>query len=121
MDNPLILMTKIIATLGPATSNTEMIKQLITSGVRVFRINFSHGSFGEYDQLIENIRQAQGELKIHVGILGDLSGPKIRVGKVVQRGILLEPGKKVNRPIREVFNSRLMAASVNSLMTCPAP
>lgn len=89
------LMTKIIATLGPATESLGIIKRLINAGVRVFRINFSHGSFEEYDKLISNIRKAEKATGIFVAILGDLSGPKIRVGKVVEGGVMLEAGKEI--------------------------
>jgi pyruvate kinase len=51
------LITKIIATLGPASAGTDNIRKLIEAGVRVFRINFSHGSFEEYDRLVEDIRR----------------------------------------------------------------
>ena len=63
--------------------------------MRVFRINFSHGSFEEYDSLLKNIRLAEKDTGEHVAILGDLSGPKIRVGKVIDFGIELEPGQVV--------------------------
>jgi len=76
------LMTKIIATLGPATNNVGMIRKLIDAGVRVFRINFSHGSFDDFDNMINNIRKAEKASGAFVAVLGDLSGPKIRVGKV---------------------------------------
>jgi pyruvate kinase len=89
------LLTKIIATLGPATSGTAMIKKLIASGVRVFRINFSHGTFEDYDKLLVNIRKAQEESGKFVAILGDLSGPKIRVGKVVEGGVKLKKGDEI--------------------------
>jgi pyruvate kinase len=96
METTPFLMTKIIATLGPATSDFETIQELITSGVRVFRINFSHGTFEEYDQLVANIRQAGEETGINVGILGDLSGPKIRVGNVIKKGVMLEEGMEIS-------------------------
>jgi pyruvate kinase len=89
------LLTKIIATLGPATSSTTMIKKLIASGVRVFRINFSHGTFEDYDKLLINIRKAQKESGKYVAVLGDLSGPKIRTGKVIEGGVRLIKGDEV--------------------------
>lgn len=89
------LITKIIATLGPATSSKANIKELVDAGVRVFRINFSHGRFEDYDKLIEHIRSVQEETGIYVSVLGDLSGPKIRVGKVIDEGVLLSAGDEV--------------------------
>jgi pyruvate kinase len=90
------LMTKIIATLGPATNEVVMIEKLIKAGVRVFRINFSHGSFDDFDNMINNIRKAEKATGIFVAVLGDLSGPKIRVGKVQEKGVLLKKGDKVS-------------------------
>jgi len=89
------LMTKIIATLGPATNSVEKITKLIEAGAWVFRINFSHGSFDDFDELIDNIRKAEKKTKTFVAILGDLSGPKIRVGKVIAKGVLLEKGQVI--------------------------
>lgn len=73
--------TRIVATLGPASYSTETIEQLIESGVNVFRLNFSHGTHESHKEYIDNIRQASEKTGKHVGILGDLCGPKIRVGK----------------------------------------
>lgn len=84
------MITKIIVTLGPASSDKGTIKKLIQAGARVFRINFSHGAFSDYDKLVDNIRAVQKQLDTYVAILGDLSGPKIRVGKVVEGGVKLK-------------------------------
>jgi len=98
------LMTKIIATLGPASNSVEIITQLIQAGARVFRINFSHGKFSEYDQLIENIREAERATNEFVAILGDISGPKIRVGKIMEGGIFLKQGSEIIFSKKEVPN-----------------
>ena len=74
--------TKIVATLGPASSSTVMLKKLLKAGVDVFRVNFSHASYVETADIIRSIRELSVELKIHVSILGDLQGPKIRLGLV---------------------------------------
>lgn len=95
MKQSTFLFTKIIATLGPATSSTDKIAKLIREGVRIFRINFSHGSFTDYEDLLNNIRKAEKETHNHIAVLGDLSGPKIRVGKVIEGGIELQTGQKV--------------------------
>ncbi len=71
--------TKIIATVGPAINNIESLKNLINAGVNVFRLNFSHGSHEEHLSNINMIRQAADEVNIPVGVLQDLSGPKIRI------------------------------------------
>ncbi len=72
--------TKIIATLGPATSSPEKIEELILAGVDVFRLNASHGTPEERTELVQRIRAASRDMGTHVGILLDLQGPKIRLG-----------------------------------------
>ena len=71
---------KIVATLGPKTSTPEEIKKLISAGVNVFRLNFSHGDHKFHSQLINTIKKHQNKGKTPVAILADLQGPKIRVG-----------------------------------------
>ncbi|MFX1488690.1 MAG: pyruvate kinase, partial [Promethearchaeota archaeon] len=68
---------KIISTIGPASSNKTMLKDLISAGVDIFRLNFSHGTDDEKRQLVKRIR----EINEYVGILADIQGPKIRVGE----------------------------------------
>ena len=80
--------TKIVATLGPASSSTVMLKKLLKAGVDVFRVNFSHASYIETASIIRSIRKLSIELKIHVSILGDLQGPKIRLGLIKEKSFL---------------------------------
>lgn len=84
--------TKIIATLGPATSSKTIISDLITAGVDVFRINFSHSSKEEYLRLASLIKELNQELCTNVAILADLQGPKLRVGEIENNLILLNEG-----------------------------
>ncbi|WP_350286599.1 pyruvate kinase [uncultured Croceitalea sp.] len=72
--------TKIVATLGPATSKKEVLKEMILAGVDVFRINFSHASYDDVAERIKIIRELNEELEINTAILADLQGPKLRVG-----------------------------------------
>src|SRR5881275_2726572 len=74
--------TKIIATLGPACSAEEIIHRLLTSGVDVFRLNFSHGAPDERRRVIEIIRHTATDLGKYVPIMGDIQGPKLRIGDV---------------------------------------
>jgi pyruvate kinase len=90
----MIKRTKIIATLGPASSHRDVIKQLIQEGANVFRLNFSHGTHESHGALIREIREAAAELGEYVGILGDLCGPKIRVGKFGSGQVHLKNGQK---------------------------
>ncbi len=73
---------KIVVTLGPATSEFEMIKKLILKGVNVFRLNFSHGNHIIHKESIKKIRQASSQLGREVAILQDISGPKVRIGHI---------------------------------------
>ncbi len=74
--------TKILATLGPASSSEEMIHRLLTSGVDAFRLNFSHGKHEEHARVIAVIRDVATELGRYIPIVGDIQGPKLRIGDV---------------------------------------
>lgn len=87
--------TKIVATLGPATSTKEVLTQIIEAGVNVCRVNFSHGSYDDHEKTINIIREISIEKKLNVAILADLQGPKIRVGEIENNGIILENGKDI--------------------------
>ena len=77
-----LVKTRIIATLGPASESIEVLRQLVAEGVDIFRLNFAHGSHAWLGELVRKIRQVSTELERPVGILGDLSGPKIRLGEL---------------------------------------
>ncbi|MDD2736886.1 MAG: pyruvate kinase [Desulfuromonadaceae bacterium] len=87
--------TKIVATVGPVSSSTEMIRKLMKAGVDIFRLNFSHGENSQKLELIKTIRQVSEKLGRQAGILGDLQGPKIRTGKMAGEGMLLAKGQVV--------------------------
>ncbi len=74
--------TKIVATVGPATASKKMLEAIIAEGVNVIRINFSHGEHKDHVEVIKRVRQINKEQQIHTALLGDLQGPKIRVGKI---------------------------------------
>lgn len=73
--------TKIVATLGPASSSPERIEELLLEGVDVFRLNFSHGSHESHDRSIQMIREQCNGLGVNRAILADLQGPKVRTGR----------------------------------------
>lgn len=85
-------LTKIVATVGPASSEPETIRRLIEAGVCVFRLNFSHGTLEDHTRRAAVIREAAIECGRPLAILGDLQGPKIRVGLVENDGITVTPG-----------------------------
>jgi len=89
------IATKIIATLGPASSSKMMIKKLAETGVDIFRLNLSHGDFASHRLLIRHIVEVSNRLGIRSGIMIDLPGPKIRVGKLVRDSIVLKRGEAV--------------------------
>ena len=94
--------TKIVATIGPATESPERLRALIHAGATTFRLNFSHGDHSEHALRIATIRQVAHELGIHVGILLDLQGPKIRLGRFEQGPITLANGDPFALTSREV-------------------
>ncbi|MDQ7815126.1 MAG: pyruvate kinase [Patescibacteria group bacterium] len=87
--------TKIVCTIGPATGSKEKIKELISAGMNMARLNFSHGSYADHAKLIKAIRSAAAELGETVAILQDLQGPKIRVGDLPKQGVELKAGSEV--------------------------
>lgn len=87
--------TKIIATIGPATDSTKTIKELIKSGVNVFRLNMSHGDHKYHRMIFNRIRRCGKQLNAHTAILMDLCGPKIRVGLFENNSIQLIKNSKV--------------------------
>lgn len=86
------MKTKIIATIGPASSTPEVLRRLILAGVDVFRLNFSHGNHQEMDEIIRSIRKLNAELNTFVPILADLSGPKIRIGEIPGGSLTIPAG-----------------------------
>jgi len=96
--------TKIIATLGPACNTEDMIQRLLTSGVDVFRLNFSHGTPAERVRLIEIIRHVATEHGKYVPIMGDIQGPKLRIGEV-QGVVHLQNGATFVLTTKEVLGN----------------
>ncbi len=87
--------TKIVATVGPACSEYEQLRDLALAGVDVFRLNFSHGSHDEHRQVIDSVLKINDQYDLHIGILADLQGPKIRIGDIQDREFMLEEGKEI--------------------------
>lgn len=87
--------TKVIATVGPASSTREQILELMVAGVDVFRLNFSHGSYEDHKKVLDTIRELNHKFEFNVCILQDLQGPKIRVGDIEGGQIELIKGEKI--------------------------
>lgn len=86
--------TKIVATVGPACNTYNKLLELVKAGVNVFRLNFSHGEHEEKAQVIQYIRQINKKENTHVAILGDLQGPKLRVGEIEGGGMPVRTGER---------------------------
>ncbi|HEY6161253.1 MAG TPA: pyruvate kinase [Bacteroidia bacterium] len=87
--------TKIVATMGPASSPPEVLEEMITAGVDICRINFSHGNYDDVKKVIATIRAINKKKRTNIGILADLQGPKLRIGEVENNGVLLENWKEI--------------------------
>lgn len=87
--------TKILATVGPASNNEEVLINLSKAGANVFRLNFSHGNHEGHSEVIKLIRKINKENNLHLGILQDLQGPKIRVGEVENNGVEILSGNSI--------------------------
>ncbi len=87
--------TKIVATIGPASSNKVMLKNLIREGVDVCRLNFSHGDHKDHIEVVDTVREIIDELNYPVALLADLQGPKIRVGVIKDNGVELVNGNEI--------------------------
>jgi pyruvate kinase len=101
--------TKIVATLGPATESKQVLRQLIEAGATTFRLNFSHGDHEDHAERIIAIRQVAQELGVHIGILQDLQGPKIRLGRFEAGPISLATGDAFTLTSRQVNCNQAIA------------
>ena len=97
---------KIVATLGPASSAPQMVRQLFLAGVDVFRLNFSHGSHADHSERFKVIRALEAETGRPIGILADLQGPKLRVGIFADGPVMLVPGQPFRLDLDEAPGDR---------------
>jgi len=93
-EKPLV-KTKIVATVGPASARKDQLKGLAVSGVDLFRLNFAHGEHEWLEGIVRSVREISDEIGRQIGLLGDLSGPKIRLGELPEDGLCLIEGGKV--------------------------
>ncbi len=106
--------TKILATIGPASDSLYMIESLMRAGVNVFRLNFSHGSHEYHYEVLTRIREAEKNTGLFVGVLQDISGPKIRVGKL-ENSFELNAGDVVEFVKEEILGTKV---EENHYRTC---
>src|SRR4030095_1287482 len=103
--------TKVVATIGPASREPEVLRKLIEVGVNVFRLNFSHGTHEEHSAVLADIRALSREMGRHVAVLQDLCGPKMRLGPI--------PGDVVECALGEEFTLVAGPPSTNAReLTC---
>ena len=93
--------TKIVATMGPATADINVLENLFNEGLDICRINFSHGDYSAVESTINNIRELNKKLNRHVGILADLQGPKLRIGVMKNGGIEINTGDEIQITTKE--------------------
>ncbi len=87
--------TKIVATLGPASDELYILERMLQAGMDVARLNFSHGTYKHFTQIITNLRKAADKTGYNVAILQDLQGPKIRTGTLPKEGLEVKKGQKI--------------------------
>ena len=97
--------TKIVCTIGPASESPAIMKQMIDAGMNVARLNFSHGDFSSHKKVIENLRATAASAGRRVAIMADLSGPKMRIGRIDPEPIELKPGDAFTLTTDEIVGS----------------
>lgn len=113
--------TKIVATIGPASSSPEVLRAIIEAGATTLRLNFSHGTHEDHQRSIRLIRQTSFELNQPVGILQDLQGPKIRLGRFENGSIYLQKGDPFILTSRKVIGNQKMASITYELLAEEVP
>ncbi|MCH7516619.1 MAG: pyruvate kinase, partial [Bacteroidetes bacterium] len=109
--------TKILATLGPQSSSSKLIKELIRAGVDGVRLNMSHGNYEFFTGLFENIHTACKELNSPLAILVDLQGPKIRIGDLIRPEIYIETGNQIEITVDDIAgDEKIISTSYNQLV-----
>src|SRR5512143_2659654 len=102
--------TKIVCTIGPASASPSVMKQMIESGMNVARLNFSHGDFAAHKKDIENLRAAAATTGRRIAIMADLSGPKMRIGRIDPEPIVLSPGDPFTLTTEEITGDKTRAS-----------
>lgn len=93
--NSLLQRTRIVATIGPASSSPEVMRQMMLAGMNVARLNFSHGHYDDHAERVRLLRSVAEKLQLPLALLQDLQGPKIRVGELPSGGVVLQEGETV--------------------------
>lgn len=113
--------TKIVATIGPATNQPEVLKALIEAGATTLRLNFSHGTHAEHQRCVRLIRQTAFELNQPVGILQDLQGPKIRLGRFETGSVVVNKGDSFTLTSRPIVGTQFISCVTYDLLAEEVP
>ena len=116
MKNIFYNKTKIIATIGPSSSDINILKEMIIAGVDVVRLNFSHGEKEFHKQIIKNVRKTSEELQAPICILQDLQGPKIRVGEILNDSIELKDNEELKIISKNVVGDSRVISIDNDIL-----
>ena len=116
MKNILYNKTKIIATIGPSSSDINILKEMVIAGVDVVRLNFSHGEKEFHKQIIKNVRKVSEELQAPICILQDLQGPKIRVGEILNDSIKLKDNEELKIVFKNVVGDSRVISIDNDIL-----
>lgn len=106
--------TKIVATIGPTSRDEDILRQMLRAGMNVARINFSHGDHEYHNKTIDDVRRLAAEEGVVVAILCDIQGPKIRIGKIANEPLMLNPGDRITLTLDE-------ANGENNIVSIPHP
>jgi pyruvate kinase len=114
--------TKIVCTIGPASESREVMERMLLAGMNVARLNFSHGDFEAHGKVIETLRAASRSTGRQVAIMADLSGPKMRIGKLKEEPVELKPGDPFTLTTKEVLGDvRKVSVSFSRLPKAVKP
>ncbi len=116
MKNIFYNKTKIIATIGPSSSDINILKEMVIAGVDVVRLNFSHGEKEFHKQIIKNVRKISEELQAPICILQDLQGPKIRVGEILNDSIKLKDNEELKIVSKNVVGDSRVISIDNDIL-----
>ncbi|MGB3189282.1 MAG: pyruvate kinase, partial [Limnoraphis sp.] len=105
--------TKIVATIGPASRDANTLKQMVVAGMRIARLNFSHGSYEDHAETIKMLRQVSDDLDIQITLLQDLQGPKIRVGQLPDGAVELITGESLTLVPIDEYNNQTNTISID--------
>ena len=111
MKELLFKKSKIVATVGPASNNKTTLTELISAGANVFRLNFSHGTHEDHAKVIQMVKEINDERGVHVALLQDLQGPKIRVNEVEGNGVEIKNGQKLIISINKLVGTSEMIST----------